>query len=74
VVVPNSAVVTETGVDYVYAVVQANGGTVVRKTPVRTGISDEAVTEIAGGLEKGTLVVTEGQSFLSDGEKVAVAH
>jgi RND family efflux transporter MFP subunit len=74
VVVPNSAVVTETGVDYVYAVVQSDGGTVVKKTAVRTGISDEAVTEIASGLETGMLVVTEGQSFLNDGEKVAVAQ
>jgi multidrug efflux pump subunit AcrA (membrane-fusion protein) len=74
VVVPNSAVVTETGVDYVYAVVEVDGVTVVKKTTVRTGISDDAVTEIASGLEKGTLVVTEGQSFLNDGEKVAIAR
>jgi HlyD family secretion protein len=74
VVVPNSAVVTETGVDYVYAVVRAEGGTVVKKTAVRTGISDEAVTEIVSGLEKGTPVITEGQSFLNDGEKVAIAQ
>jgi HlyD family secretion protein len=74
VVVPNSAVVTETGVDYVYAVVQSDAGTVVKKTAVRTGISDESVTEITTGLEKGTLVVTEGQSFLNDGEVVALAR
>jgi HlyD family secretion protein len=74
VVVPNSAVVTETGVDYVYAVVQSDAGTVVKKTAVRTGISDESVTEITTGLEKGTLVVTEGQSFLNDGEVVAIAR
>ena len=74
VVVPNSAVMTETGVDYVYAVVPANGAAVVKKTTVRTGISDETVTEISSGLETGTLVVTEGQSFLSDGEKVVIAR
>src|SRR5208283_3694791 len=73
-VVPNSAVMTETGVDYVYAVLPGNGETVVKKTAVRTGISDESVTEIEGGIEEGTLVVTEGQSFLNDGEKVAVAR
>lgn len=72
IVVPNGAVVTETGVDYVYAVVEVDGVTKVKKTTVRTGISDDAVTEIASGLEKGTLVVTEGQSFLNDGEKVAI--
>jgi hypothetical protein len=65
---------TETGVDYVYAVVPGDGENVVKKTAVRTGISNESVTEIAGGLETGTLVVTEGQSFLNDGEKVAIAR
>jgi multidrug efflux pump subunit AcrA (membrane-fusion protein) len=74
IVVPNSAVMTETGVDYVYAVVPGDGENVVKKTAVRTGISNESVTEIAGGLETGTLVVTEGQSFLNDGEKVAIAR
>ncbi len=74
VVVPNSAVLTETGVDYVYAVVPGDGENVVKKTAVRTGISDESVTEIASGIEQGTLVVTEGQSFLNDGEKVAIAR
>jgi HlyD family secretion protein len=74
IVVPNSAVMTETGVDYVYTVVQKDGENVIKKTAIRTGISDETVTEISGGLEKGTLVVTEGQSFLNDGEKVAIAR
>ena len=74
IVVPNSSVMTETGVDYVYTVVPANGEYVIKKTAVHAGISDETVTEIAGGLEKGTLVVTEGQSFLNDGEKVAIAR
>ncbi len=65
-VVPNSAVITETGVDYVFTVV----GGVVKKTAVQTGISDDAVTEITAGLDEGVLVVTEGQSFLDDGERV----
>jgi multidrug efflux pump subunit AcrA (membrane-fusion protein) len=68
--VPNGAVVTETGVDYVYAVMSG----VVKKLPVDTGISDDAVTEIIGGITEGTLVVTEGQSFLNDGERVTVAQ
>jgi HlyD family secretion protein len=65
-VVPNSAIVTETGVDYVYTVVDG----VVRKKPVETGISTDAVTEISSGLTEGTMVVTEGQTFLNDGQKV----
>ena len=65
-VVPNNAIVTETGVDYVYAVVDG----VVKKTSVEAGISTDAVTEITSGLTEGTLVVTEGQTFLNDGQKV----
>ena len=69
-VVPNSAVVTETGMDYVFEVM--NG--VVKKVPVEVGISDDTVTEISSGLEEGVLVVSEGQSFLNDGEKVTVTR
>ncbi len=68
-VVPNGAVVTEAGVDYVYAVV----GGVVRKKVVETGLADAAVTELRGGLEEGDLVVTGGQSFLNDGDPVVVS-
>jgi multidrug efflux pump subunit AcrA (membrane-fusion protein) len=65
-VVPNNAIVTETGVDYVYAVVDG----VVKKKAVETGVSTDAVTEITSGLEEKTLVITEGQTFLNDGQKV----
>ena len=65
-VVPNSAIVTETGVDYVYTV--ADG--VVEKKSVQTGIATDAVTEITSGLSDGTMVVIEGQTFLNDGQKV----
>ena len=36
----------------------------------RPGSRNDAVTEITSGLDEGALVVTEGQSFLNDGEKV----
>jgi HlyD family secretion protein len=68
--VPNSAVITETGVDSVFGVVDG----VVKKTTVRVGISDDSVTEIVSGLDEGALVVTEGQSFLNDGEKVTITR
>jgi HlyD family secretion protein len=68
-VVPNGAVVTETGVDYVFVVVQG----ALRKVRVQTGLSDATVTEIVEGIDEGAAVVTEGQSFLNDGEKVTVA-
>jgi HlyD family secretion protein len=69
-VVPNSAVITEAGVDSVLEV--ADG--VVKKTSVQVGISDDSVTEILSGLDEGALVVTEGQSFLNEGEKVAITR
>ena len=67
-VVPNSAVVTETGVDSVFEV--ADG--VVKKVSVQVGISDDEVTEITAGMDEGAVVVTEGQSFLNDGDKVTI--
>ncbi|HEY9593668.1 MAG TPA: efflux RND transporter periplasmic adaptor subunit [Spirochaetia bacterium] len=68
-VVPNTAIVTETGIDYVYVVTDG----ALRKTPVTIGTADDAVTEITAGLTDGASVVTEGQSFLSDGQKVKPA-
>jgi HlyD family secretion protein len=69
-VVPNSAVVTEAGVDSVREVVEG----VVKKASVQVGISDDSVTEIVSGLDEGALVITEGQSFLNDGEKVTITR
>jgi len=68
-VVPNQALVTDSGVQNVY-VVEAGA---VKKVAVQTGISDEAVTEITAGLSEGALVITEGQSFLNEGEKVTIS-
>ena len=73
-VVPNSALVSETGVDYVYAVVEGSGGSLVKKIVVQPGIADDSVTAILSGLTEGALVVTEGQSFLNDGARVSVAR
>jgi HlyD family secretion protein len=69
-VVPNSAVVTETGVDYIFVVADGT----LRKIVIQTGISDESITEVTAGLKEGSSVVTEGQSFLNDGEKVTIAR
>jgi HlyD family secretion protein len=68
-VVPNQALVTDSGVQIVY-VVEAGA---VKKVAVQTGISDDAVTEITAGLSDGDLVITEGQSFLNEGEKVTIS-
>ena len=71
--VPNTAVITETGISYVYAVVQKDGQSVVKRIPVETGLSDETVTEITSGIDEGAVVITEGQSFLNDGQRVSPA-
>ena len=73
-VIPNAALVTETGVDYVYAVVEADGGSLIKKIAVQPGIADAEKTAILSGVTEGMLVVTEGQSFLNDGAKVIVAR
>lgn len=67
--VPSQALVIESGVQYAYV---AAGGA-VKKVAVQTGIADETMTEITAGLSEGDLVITEGQSFLNEGEKVTVA-
>jgi multidrug resistance efflux pump len=68
-VVPNQALVTDSGVQNVY-IVEAG---VVKKIAVQTGISDEETTEVTAGLSEGALVITEGQSFLNEGEKVTIS-
>ncbi|MDF2523176.1 MAG: efflux transporter, family, subunit [Clostridiales bacterium] len=66
--VPNEAVVVENNVPYIYVV---ENGSIQRKV-VSIGISDEKKTEITGNLNPGSYVVTEGQNFLNDGDKVKV--
>jgi multidrug resistance efflux pump len=64
--VPNQALVTDGGAQYLF-LVEAGA---VKKAVVQTGISDDSVTEITGGVSEGAMVITEGQSFLNEGEKV----
>jgi HlyD family secretion protein len=45
----------------------------VNEIPVKVGISNDKVTEIVSGLKQGENVITEGQIFLSDGEKVKIS-
>ncbi|MDQ7095736.1 efflux RND transporter periplasmic adaptor subunit [Desulfosporosinus sp. PR] len=66
--VPNEALNIENNVNYLYAVVDGK----VKKIAVTVGISDDKNTEVAGNITKGMDVVTEGQSFLNEGEKVNI--
>jgi len=66
--VPNGAIFTENSVQYVYIV---DGGR-LKKKQVVVGISNDTLTEIVSGIKLGDLVMTEGQSFLNEGQKVKI--
>ncbi|KLU66362.1 multidrug resistance protein MdtA precursor [Desulfosporosinus acididurans] len=68
--VPNQALSIENNVNYLYAVVNGK----VKKIAVTVGISDNKNTEVKGNITKGMEVVTEGQSFLNEGEKVNIVE
>ncbi|WP_170932657.1 efflux RND transporter periplasmic adaptor subunit [Desulfosporosinus sp. FKB] len=68
--VPNEALNIENNVNYLYAVVNGK----VKKIAVTVGISDNKNTEVKGNITKGMEVVTEGQSFLNEGEKVNIVE
>ncbi len=68
--VPSEVIKYENGVAYVYTVVNGK----VKKNLVTTGISDGKLTEITSSVIKsGDDIITEGQIFLKDGEKVKIA-
>ncbi len=70
VTVPGGAIVSENGVEFVYLVQE---GVVARKI-VEIGVSTDTATEISGDLKEGDKIILEGQSFLSEGEKVETAE
>ncbi|MBU3102427.1 MULTISPECIES: efflux RND transporter periplasmic adaptor subunit [Clostridium] len=67
-VVPNGAIFTENSVQYVYIV----DATRLKKKQVVVGIANTTQTEIVSGIKLGDQVVTEGQSFLNEGQKVSI--
>ncbi|NNU75442.1 efflux RND transporter periplasmic adaptor subunit [Clostridium estertheticum] len=67
-VVPNGAIFTENSVQYVYIV----DATRLKKKQVVVGISNTLQTEIVSGIKLGDQVITEGQSFLNEGQKVKI--
>lgn len=66
--VPNQAVKVENGVSYVYTVAEG----AVKKVAVTTGLANDKITEITSGLKAGDEVITEGQLFLNEGQKVNI--
>lgn len=69
VVVPSSAIVQRDGNPAVYVVV--NG--IAVPTPIQTGLSDGANTEVTGGLKTGAAIVVSGQDRLKGTEPVSVS-
>ncbi|WP_313528617.1 efflux RND transporter periplasmic adaptor subunit [Anaerotignum sp.] len=68
-VLPRNAVLTKDDETYIYIV----EGDVAKKTPVTIGIETGETVQITSELPEGTQVVTRGQTYLSDGEKVIIA-
>lgn len=66
--VPNKAIKTENGVNYIYLVENSK----IKKVAVNTGISNDKFTEVSGTVKQTDDIITEGQSILADGEKVNV--
>lgn len=69
VTVPNEAIKIEDGVPYIY-IVDKN---MVAKKPVQMGLANDKITEITEGIKSGDFVITEGQIFLNNGQKVTIA-
>lgn len=72
VTVPFAAIIQEGGKTSVYVVEESEGGKIVERRDVRTGMMAENLIEITEGLEIGELVVTEGIGVLRAGSKVRI--
>ncbi len=66
--VPSECVLTGEDGSYVYVVQDG----AARRTSVVTGMTTGGLTEILSGLAAGDMVVTVGQTYLSDGEAVRI--
>ncbi|MBQ6555865.1 MAG: efflux RND transporter periplasmic adaptor subunit, partial [Firmicutes bacterium] len=66
VVIDRDSVVTKDGESYVFVV----EGDTAKKTVVEIGIDNGDTVEITSGLSQGMTIVTEGQTYLTDGDKI----
>lgn len=75
IVIPNSAMVSREGKQYVFVVASQKSGNkaaTVRLQPITVGISVDNRTEIVKGLEAGDEIIVKGQSLLNDGAQVNI--
>jgi RND family efflux transporter MFP subunit len=66
VVIPRDSVITKDGESYVFTVVNGTA----KKNIVELGIDTGDDVEITSGLNAGDTIVTEGQTYLTDGDEV----
>jgi RND family efflux transporter MFP subunit len=77
--VPERATFSENGGDYVFVVSSGpaagaeKGEGIASRRLVKLGESDGSHVEVIEGLAEGELVITAGQEFLGDGDRVAIA-
>jgi RND family efflux transporter MFP subunit len=68
--VPNQAILIENGIRYIFVVEEGK----VKKKSVNVGLSNDKVSEITSSLKEGDLVITEGQIFINDGQRVNIVN
>ncbi|MCK5781610.1 MAG: efflux RND transporter periplasmic adaptor subunit [Flavobacteriales bacterium] len=75
VVIPSSIILNAPdGSSYVYAVSNENGTSVVKKLPVKTGLSYKNETIIYEGLNKDAILIDKGSRGIQDGQKIKVKN
>jgi RND family efflux transporter MFP subunit len=66
--IPNEAVLSEAGVDYVFRIVEGRA----KRTNIELGIRDGGRVQITSGLRAGDQIVTAGSPAVVDGARVSV--
>lgn len=71
-VLPYGAVITRKGETFVFVVKEEGDKKIAALTPVRVGIRVDNLQEVEAGVIPGDVVITKGQTLLSDGSLVNV--
>jgi multidrug efflux pump subunit AcrA (membrane-fusion protein) len=73
-VIPRQSLINTYGSWIVYVIEGSGETTAARRREVTTGLENEEMVEITGGIGTGDRVVVEGQTFLSDGDPVRIVE
>lgn len=74
ILIPNGAMLLRNGTDVVFVVDESVDGTVARMVDVEPGLTQGEWTEIIAGLTPDAEVVTNGNSFIEEGQLVRVSR